>query len=99
MNTGILPFTTTSTRDPLRREWVLGMFAGLKKDYKLFKNINGTAMVMARIINPDNNSPYSDVVNVRFGFEFPMKRKSDTPKGMNANLTESLANRRIVLLH
>ncbi len=72
MNTCIPPLPTT-TYDPSYREWVWGAFAGMKKEYKLFKTVEGTAMVMARLINPGNKSPYADVVNVRFGFEFPMK--------------------------
>lgn len=74
MNTGIPPLSTT-TYDPSRREWIRGAFAGMKKDYKLFKKIRGTAMVMARLFNYHRKSPYADILNVRFGFEFPMKKK------------------------
>lgn len=74
MNTSIPPLLQT-TYDPSIREWVWGAFAGMKKEYKLYKNIKGTAMVMARLVNPGSKSPYADIVNVRFGFEFPMKKK------------------------
>jgi len=74
MNSGIPPLIQT-TYDPSKRDWVWGAFAGMKKEYKLYKNIKGTAMVMARLLNPNNKSPYADIVNVRFGFEFPMKKK------------------------
>ena len=57
--------TYTPTVDPYQREWVWGAFMGLKKDYRI------TAMVMMRLFNSDDKSPYRDVVNVRFGFEFP----------------------------
>ena len=76
MNTSIPPYTGTPTVDPSRREWVWGTFVGIKKDYKFFKNIKGTAMVMMRLYNPDYKSPYGDVVNARFGFEFPMKKRA-----------------------
>ncbi len=76
MNTNLPPATRGQSVDPEHREWVWGAFAGIKKEYKFFKNIKGTALVMMRLYNPDHKSPYSDVVNVRFGFEFPMKKVS-----------------------
>jgi hypothetical protein len=71
MNTNVPPLTRTPTVDPFQREWVWGAFVGVKKQYKFIKNINGTALVMMRVFNPAHKSPYADVVNVRFGFEFP----------------------------
>lgn len=79
MNTGIPPLNST-TYDPSHREWIWGAFVGLKKEYKLFKNVKGTAMVMARLFNQERKSPYADVLNVRMGFEFPMKRKPNKSK-------------------
>jgi hypothetical protein len=75
MNTNVPPVTRTHTVDPQHREWVWGAFAGVKKEYRFIKNVKGTAMVMIRLFNPDRKSPYADVVNARFGFEFPMKKK------------------------
>ena len=75
MNTKVPPSTFTPSLDPSRREWVWGAFLGLKKEYRFLKNVKGTAMVMTRLFNPDHKSPYADVLNVRFGFEFPMKKK------------------------
>ncbi len=75
MNTNVPPITRTPTVDPFQREWVWGAFVGVKKEYKFIKNVKGTALVMMRLFNPDHKSPYADVVNVRFGFEFPMKKK------------------------
>ena len=51
---------------------------GLKKDYKFFKRVKGFTIVqfdLVRLIKPSHNSPYADVVNTRFGFEFPMKKR------------------------
>ena len=76
MNTGLPPITRGSVRDPLQREWVWGVFVGLKKEYRIIRNIKGTAMVLTRLFNPENKSPYADVLNVRFGFEFPTKKNS-----------------------
>ena len=78
MNTNVPPLTPMGAVDPVHREWVWGAFVGLKKEYRFFKKINGTAMIMTRLFNPDHKSPYADVLNVRFGFEFPMKKKIKT---------------------
>jgi hypothetical protein len=80
MNTRIPPSTVTPSADPGQREWVWGAFVGMKKEYKLFKNVKGTAMIMTRLFNPDHKSPYADVLNIRFGFEFPMKKKTPALK-------------------
>jgi hypothetical protein len=76
MNASISSLTRTHTTDPFHREWIWGAFAGIKKEYKLIRNVNGTASVMMRLYNPNRKSPYTDVVNARFGFEFPVKKKS-----------------------
>jgi hypothetical protein len=75
MNTKVPPATITPSLDPGQREWVWGAFIGLKKEYRFVKNIKGTALIMTRVFNRDHKSPYADVLNVRFGFEFPMKKK------------------------
>jgi hypothetical protein len=74
MNTNVPSVAHIHTVDPYEREWVWGLFTGLKKEYRIIKNVKGTAMVMMRLFNPDRKSPYNDVVNVRFGFEFPFKK-------------------------
>jgi len=63
------------TTDVGSREWVWTAFAGLKKDYRFLKKIKGTTMVMFNVYNPRHRSPYADVMNVRFGFEFPQRKK------------------------
>ncbi len=73
MNTTVPPLL--SAIDPVKREWVWGVFVGMKKEYTIYKNIKGTAMVMGRLFNRDHKSPYADMLNVRFGFEVPMKKK------------------------
>lgn len=82
MHTVVPPSVLNPSVDPQHNEWVWGVFTGIKKDYKIFKNIKGTASVMMRLFDPHHKSPYADVVNARFGFEFPMKKhpKSKTKK-------------------
>lgn len=81
MNTYIPPFARPTGADLRERQWVCGVFVGMKKDYKFFKKINGTAQVMFRLFDSNNKSPYADVINARFGFEFPMKKKKKTKQG------------------
>lgn len=81
MNTFLPPLVPgRPTPDLGSREWVWGAFVGIKKDYRLLKNVKGTALIMFRLFNPDHKSPYADVLNVRFGFEFPMKKKPRNSK-------------------
>jgi hypothetical protein len=75
MNAMVAPSTQPSRMDLATRQWVWGAFAGLKKEYRFIKNVKGTALVMFRLFDPNYKSPYSDVLNVRIGFEFPMKKK------------------------
>lgn len=75
-NTRVLPATLTSSLDPGQHEWAWGAFIGLKKVYRFYKNIKGTALIMIRVFNPDHKSPYVDVLSVRIGFEFSDKEKS-----------------------
>lgn len=74
MNTLVPPPIIFSPAEYGNREWVGGIFAGMKKEYRFLKNVKGTAMIMARVINPHHKSPYNDVINMRIGFEFPMKK-------------------------
>lgn len=80
MNTDIPPLNQNSV-DPPHREWVPGTHVGIKKDYAFFGRVRGTAMIMTRLYHYHHKSPYADVVNVRVGFEFPMKKKQKAAKG------------------
>ncbi len=75
MNTFVPSNISPLIPDTQSRQWVLGAFVGMKREYRFFKNVNGTAMMMLNVFNRDHRSPYADVLNVRFGFEFPMKKK------------------------
>jgi hypothetical protein len=77
-NTFVPPFVRHLSTDDRERQWVPGIFLGLKKEFRFIKKVKGTSMIMTRLYNPDHKSPYADVVNVRFGFEFPMKKKPKT---------------------
>ncbi len=73
MNTYVPPMLTTKLTEN-SREWIPGLLLGLKKEYRFLKKIKGTALIMFNLYNPHHKSPYQDVANMRFGFEFPMKK-------------------------
>jgi len=76
MNTYIPALTSNgySTGEEYRA-WVWSAFIGMKKEYKFVKNVKGTFQMMYNLYDDHNNSPYADRLNVRFGFDFPMKKK------------------------
>jgi len=76
MNTFVPPLIRTISNEPGDRQWVPGVFVGMKKEFRIAKGVRGTSMVMLRTFNSGHRSPYADVLNVRFGFEFPMKKKA-----------------------
>lgn len=75
MNTQVPP-ATLPTGDPKNRQWVPGLFLGVEKEYTLIGPVRGTVSLMTRIINPNGQSPYGNIINMRFGFELPLKKRS-----------------------
>ena len=76
MNTTIPPMVAqVKGVDPAYREWVGSLFVGIKKDFNVFKQIKGNTEILYNLYDPDGMSPYGDKLSVRFGFEFPMKKK------------------------
>ena len=75
MNTLVPPLlkpTTSPTEG--QREWVPAIIAGFKKDYKIYKRLSGTALLLYNFYNPEYKSPYGDRVIVRFGLEYSFKK-------------------------
>ena len=76
MNTTIPPaLAQRQGIDPAYREWVPSAFVGIKKDFTVYKQIKGNTEVLYNLYDPHHYSPYGDRLAVRFGFEFPMKKK------------------------
>jgi hypothetical protein len=77
MNTFVPPLITGSTAvDHTNRQWVWGVFGGIKKEYKISKTIRGNIQVMYNFHDRFlKTSPYADRLNVRMGFEFLMKKR------------------------
>jgi hypothetical protein len=59
-------------------EWVFSSMIGLKKNYTFIKRVKGTVMLLYNIYDPHHRSPYGDKLNMRMGFEFPLKSKTKT---------------------
>ncbi|MCE7864718.1 MAG: hypothetical protein DYG99_14345 [Bacteroidetes bacterium CHB5] len=76
MNTTIPPLLAGSLGlDPSYRKWITSVFAGIKKEFTIYKSIKGNSELLYNFRDKDGMSPYADKVNVRFGFEFPMKKR------------------------
>ena len=77
MNTTIPPLMAQlkGINDPAYRTWIKSLFVGIKKDFTVFKQIKGNTEVLYNLYDPDGMSPYGDKLSMRFGFEFPMKKK------------------------
>ncbi len=80
MNTVVPPAFKPLTPDITNREWVWSFMAGIKKEYRFIKSVKGTAFIMFNLYDPKNKSPYGDVLNTRFGFEFPLKKQKGRDK-------------------
>ena len=74
LNTFVPPQLIPSGTDGVR-EWVWSAFVGIKKDFGVMKFIRGNTEVMYNLYDPQNKSPYTDRLVVRFGFEFPVKKR------------------------
>ncbi|HZY78371.1 MAG TPA: hypothetical protein VFE50_02525 [Cyclobacteriaceae bacterium] len=69
-----------NTPDQGNRKWVWTYFAGLRKDFSIAKGLNGNVQFMYNIYDPKHQSPYMSRFNVRFGFEFPLKKEKKKKK-------------------
>lgn len=71
-----VPSTLQTPIDKQERKWITGAYAGIKKEYTLFKNIRGSVLFMARIYNGGEKIPNRQIVNLRIGVEIPLKKRS-----------------------
>jgi hypothetical protein len=58
-----------------RRAWVWSSFAGVKNVFNLSKRVKGNVQILYNLHDPKKISPYSNRLNIRFGFEFPGKAR------------------------
>jgi hypothetical protein len=74
MNTYV-PSRFHQNTDLGKREWVWSTMVGMKKIYKIYKNLNGTVLIQYNLTNQYFKTPYLDKLNSRMGFEYVLKRK------------------------
>jgi hypothetical protein len=75
-----VPSALLGNPDAGGREWVWGMMTGMKKQYKIYKNLRGTVLLQYNIFNPKYKAPYVDRLNSRIGFEYVLKKKPSKAK-------------------
>jgi len=80
MNAFVPPRYKTAPQDDGRREWVWGVFTGIKKEYSFIGNVKGNVQLMYNLYDPDSRSPYGDRLIARMGFEYTIKKKTKTGK-------------------
>jgi hypothetical protein len=83
MNT-FVPSTLRGNPDTGQREWVWSFLTGLKKEYKIYKNLKGTALIQYNWFNRYYKAPYVDRLNSRIGFEYVIKKQSGKGKRQQA---------------
>lgn len=76
MNTQLPDNMQMRSVDPDKRVWVHTAFVGISRDYRIARCVRGNAMIMTRLYNYDKMSPYPEIINLRFGFEFPIRKES-----------------------
>jgi hypothetical protein len=74
MNTRV-PEKAGVSREVGKREWVSGLYTGIKTRYPITRWLKGTAIVQFNWLNDGIKSPYGDSINSRIGFEFYLKKK------------------------
>lgn len=74
MNT-FVPSTFLGNPDTGRKEWVWSFMTGIKKEYKIYKNLKGTALIQYNLFNRYYKAPYVDRLNSRIGFEYVLRKK------------------------
>ena len=56
------------------RVWVWSTFVGIKNVFKFSNSVKGHVQVLYNVYDPEKRSPYANRINVRLGFEFPLKK-------------------------
>jgi hypothetical protein len=96
MNTTIPPaLAYRMGLDPTHRKWITSIFGGIKKGFTVYKSMKGYSEMLYNFRDKDGMSPYADKLNVRFGFEFPMKKSNrhKTTKPRNCEALSIISNR------
>ncbi len=73
MNTRV-PEKAGVSRETGKREWVSGLFTGIKTRYPITRWMKGTVIVQFNWLNDGIKSPYGNNITSRIGFEFYLKK-------------------------
>jgi hypothetical protein len=73
------PVRVPPSQDFATTEWVWSTMAGLKKEYRISKSLQGNAQILYSLFNPHYKSPYTERLNIRIGVEYKILRRQ-TPK-------------------
>lgn len=84
MNT-FVPSTLLGNVDSGDREWVWSFMTGLKKEYKIYKNLKGTALIQYNWFNRYYKAPYVDRLNSRIGFEYSINKAKGKSNRLSKN--------------
>jgi predicted nucleic acid-binding Zn-ribbon protein len=57
------------------RQWVTDYLVGYKQSFKFSKKLGGHVQILYNLFDPFYQSPYIERINIRFGFEFPQRKK------------------------
>lgn len=74
-----VPSVLAGNPDAGGREWVWSCMTGIKKEYRITRNLKGTALIQYNLFNRFYKAPYVDRLNSRIGFDYQLKRKKHRP--------------------
>jgi hypothetical protein len=80
-----VPPTLVSYYDERGKAWIWSAFVGIKKQYNFTRSVKGNFQFLYNFYDDHDSSPYTERFNVRFGFEFPLRKvkKSHNPVQSN----------------
>ena len=70
----LVPRYNSNNQEEIRREHVNAAFLGIGKRYNFLKGLKGNVQVLYNFMH-NNDSPYPRRFNMKFGFEFGIKKK------------------------
>lgn len=69
------PSFTAPKNTDLPQEWITTAFAGIKKQYKISRQLKGNIQILYMIYDDHYSSPYGIKLNTRLGIEYRFKKK------------------------
>ncbi|HTH56901.1 MAG TPA: hypothetical protein VL728_12715 [Cyclobacteriaceae bacterium] len=81
----------TNTPDVKNNAWVFGFYAGVRKDFPIYKSLKGYSEVIYNFTQKPYQNIYGDPVSFRFGMELKLKAKPKK-KGVGMVNPSSLKN-------